>query len=155
MKFLTYIFVFLAALSAALAFVRDDCPSLGYNPSVLTCETCDTMHKILDHQSTYDNCKSCCIAKVEEKFSHAVLEVDKRYLSFMKEISAVIEKKAELGLKVRYRYVNPTLYMYKEKGDKEPAETITVSQWNKATFEDYLSSHLKEKIPKAASKTEL
>uniref|UniRef100_A0A7S3GQR9 Selenoprotein F/M domain-containing protein n=2 Tax=Spumella elongata TaxID=89044 RepID=A0A7S3GQR9_9STRA len=151
MKGFIYIFALLAALVTAQAFVRDNCPSLGYNPSVLTCDTCDTMHKILDHQTTYDNCKSCCIAKVEEKFSLAVLEVDKRYLSFMKEISAVTEKKSELGLKVRYRYVNPTLYMYKEKGDKEPAETIAVGQWNKATFEDYLSSHLKGKIPPAKS----
>lgn len=151
MKVLTFISILFVIFGSVLSFIRDDCPSLGYNPSVLTCDTCDTLHKILDHQTTYDTCKSCCIAKVEEKFAHAVLEVDKRYLSFMKEISAVIEKKAELGLKVRYRYVNPTLYMYKEKSDKEPAETILVSQWNKATFEDYLSSHLKAETSKSRS----
>jgi len=141
--------VLLLSLSSVVSVLRDDCASLGYNPSVLTCETCDNMHKILDHQTTFDNCKSCCIAKVEETYALAVLEVDKRYLSYMKEISAVIEKKAELKLKVRYRYVNPTLYMYKQKGDSDPAETIAVGSWDKATFEDYLSTHLKADAPKA------
>jgi hypothetical protein len=101
------------------------------------------MNKILDHATTYNNCKSCCIEKVEEKYAVAVLEVDKRYLSFMKEISAVIEKKQELKLKIRYRTGNPTLYMYKEKGDKEPSESIAVGSWQKSTFEDYLATHLK------------
>jgi hypothetical protein len=145
----------LAVFSAILLYVigtitREDCASYGYNVAVLSCETCEQMNKILDHTTTYDNCRACCIEKVEEKYAVAVLEVDKRYLSFMKEISAVIEKKQELKLKVRYRTGNPTLFMYKEKGDKEPAESIAVGSWEKGTFEDYLATHLKSSTEPAA-----
>jgi hypothetical protein len=147
-----YIFVIVSAilLCVAGAINREDCASYGYNVAVLSCETCDHMNKILDHPTTYDNCKTCCIEKVEEKYSVAVLEVDKRYVSFMKEISAVIEKKQELKLKVRYRTGNPTLYMYKEKGDKEPSESIAVGSWEKSTFEDYLATHLKSSADASA-----
>lgn len=40
-----------------------------------------------------------------------------------KKILAVIEKKGELDLKLRYKYVNLTLDMNKEKNDMEPTKT--------------------------------
>lgn len=144
--------LFVFALHASAAILKDDCQAFGYNPAVLACETCEHMNKILDHQATYANCKACCIEKVEEIYNLAVLEVDKRYLHFMKEISAVIEKKKDLQLKVRYRYGNPTLYMYKEKGDSEAAESIAVGSWDKSTFEEYLSTHVRGLI-EAKAKT--
>lgn len=155
---LNFIFVLFLCFNwqISCSILKDECQAFGYNPAVLTCETCEHMHKILDHQATYTNCRACCIEKVEEIYNLAVLEVDKRYLHFMKEISAVIDKKKDLQLKVRYRYGNPTLYMYKEKGDIDPAESIAVGSWDKNTFEEYLTTHVRGNIEakaKAASKS--
>ena len=136
-------FVLILCIALVSSILRDDCASYGFNVAVLSCETCEHINKILDHSGTYDNCKTCCIEKIEEIYEVAILDVDKRYLSFMKEISLVVEKKKELNLKVRYRSGNPTLYMYKTKNDNEPTETITVSTWDKSTFEEYLLTHLK------------
>jgi hypothetical protein len=138
--------VFALLSAVAFAIIREDCASYGFNVAVLSCETCDHMNKILDHTATYENCKSCCIEKVEEVYEQAVLEVDKRYIAYMREISAVIENKQKLKLKVRYRTATPTLNMYKEKGDSVPAESIPVGSWDKATFEEYLSTHLKGNV---------
>lgn len=142
---LTVVLVLLLS-AVALGILREDCASHGFNVAVLSCETCEHMNKILDHSATYQNCKSCCIEKVEEVYELAVLEVDKRYVSYMKEISSVIENKQKLKLKIRYRTSAPTLYMYKEKGDTTPAESIAVGSWEKATFEEYLSTHLKSNV---------
>lgn len=133
----------LLALTYSLVGANDQCLLKGFNPSVLMCDTCEVMHKIIDHQESYVNCKACCIEKVDEKYELAIMEVDKRYLSYMKEISSIIDKKAELHLKVRYRYGSPVLQMYKFKSDSEPTETISINSWDKNTIEDYLSSHLK------------
>jgi hypothetical protein len=149
LMFITGILFFYVCSYVQSIILKEDCAAFGYNPAVLTCDTCDNMHKILDHSTTYDNCMTCCIKKEEEVYVTAVLEVDKRYLSFMKELSTVVEKKNELGLKIRYRYGNPTLHMYKNKGDSEPTESINVANWEKSTFEDYLSTHLVAKAKSA------
>lgn len=146
MSSLFTLIVLLLLSAVALGILREDCASHGFNVAVLSCESCEHMNKILDHSATYENCKSCCIEKVEELYEQAVLEVDKRYVAYMKEISSVIENKQKLKLKIRYRTSAPTLYMYKEKGDTVPAESIAVGSWEKSTFEEYLSTHLKSNV---------
>lgn len=140
--FFTLLLAVLCLGMTTFGLLREDCAAHGYNVAVLSCDTCEQIRKVVDHAKTYENCKSCCIEKAEETYELAVLEVDKRYVAFMKEISSVIEDKAKLKLKVRYRSVSPTLRMYKVKGDSEPAESIAVGSWEKKTFEDYLSTHL-------------
>mmetsp|Transcript_79038 Transcript_79038/g.155051 ORF Transcript_79038/g.155051 Transcript_79038/m.155051 type:complete len:151 (+) Transcript_79038:89-541(+) len=138
------ILIFLSLVASFVAgILKEDCASHGFNVAVLSCETCELMQKILDHGSTYDNCKTCCIEKVEETYEQAVLEVDKRFLEFLKDLSEVIKIKKELNLKVRYRNGIPTLLMYKNKGDSRAAESIAVGSWDKNTFVEYLGSHLK------------
>lgn len=147
------VLLFMVLLASCVAgILREDCESHGFNVAVLSCDSCEILHKILDHSTTYDNCKVCCIEKVEEVYELAVLEVDKRFLEFMKDISEVVKSKKELNLKVRYRNGVPTLLMYKNKADPQAAESITVGSWDKNTFVEYLSSHLKSNV-KAGKKT--
>lgn len=122
--------------------IKDDCKLYGFNSNILECSTCQYILKTLNHEATYDKCSKCCIEKVEEKYNYAILEVDKRYLPFMKELSLVVESKNELKLKVKYKYGSPTLYMYKDKLDSEASEVISVGNWKKDTFVEYLSTHL-------------
>lgn len=70
------------------------------------------------------------------------VKVDTRFLGFYPELDAVIKIKESLKLTVRYRFGSPTLYMYKNKKDSEPAEQLSVASWNKETITDYLKSHL-------------
>lgn len=50
--------------------------------------------------------------------------------------------KSELKLTVRYRFGAPSLLMYKNKKDSEPAEQLMVATWSKDTIKDYLTTHV-------------
>lgn len=147
MKPLLY-FVLLALLLSstfAASIKKSQCIAYGFNDNTLQCSTCETLSKIVSNREAYENCKVCCIEKVEERFGMAVLEVDNRYLAHMPDLDAIIAKKDELNLKVRYRFGSPVLKMYKSKSDEEPAETIAVGTWNQDNFKEYLLSHVSAK----------
>lgn len=123
------------------------CLDYGFNPTTLSCSTCETVGQILGEQSEAKNkCLECCVnmATAEEKYGKAVLEIDKRSLGFFPDLQSVVEKKKELKLIVRYRFGSPRLLMYKFADDDEPSEDLSVHSWTKDTFEDYLSSHLRK-----------
>lgn len=124
------------------------CLDYGYNPATLICSTCDSVGQILGEQSeAKKKCLECCVNLVnsEEKYAKAVLEIDKRAVGFFPELKAIIDKKKELKLTVRYIFGSPRLLMYKTEdiSDEEPAEELSVHSWNQDTFKDYLKSHLK------------
>lgn len=123
------------------SFNKDNCVELGYNVNNLNCKTCDIILKILDHEKIYNDCKLCCTEKMEEIYTHAVLEVDKRYLPFMKDLSIIVEKANELNLIIKNKYGAATLLMYKNKSDEEPSESIIVSLWGVDMIEEYLKTH--------------
>ena len=125
-----------------MSFNKDKCIELGFNSNNLNCKTCDYILKILDHEATYKNCKLCCNEKVEEIYSYAVLEVDKRYLPFMKDLSSIVQRSEELNLVIKNKYGGAALLMYKDKSDKEPSESIIVSSWKVDMIEEYLKTHL-------------
>jgi len=124
------------------SFNKDNCSELGFNINNLNCKTCDTILKILDHEIIYNNCKLCCNEKIEEIYTYAILEVDKRFLPFMKDISLIVEKSDELNLIIKNKYGSATLLMYKDKSDEEPTESIIVSSWKMDMIEEYLKTHL-------------
>ena len=123
-----------------------DCQSYGFNSNTLVCSVCEHVGQILGEQSeAKKKCSECClnIATTEEKYSKAVLEVDKRALPYLPDIEAIIKKKKDLKLTVRYRLGSPQLLMFKNKEDYDPTETISVHSWNQDTFKDYLETHIK------------
>lgn len=133
----------LASLASCALIKKSQCSSYGFNENTLQCSTCETLSKIVSNRDAYENCKVCCIEKVEDLFGLAVLEVDNRYLAHMADLDAIVAKKDELKLKVKYRFGSPVLKMYKASSDEEPAETIAVGTWNQDNFKEYLKSHLK------------
>ncbi len=125
---------------------QDRCLSNGFNSLILQCNTCDHVAEILgDSSSAYLNCKSCCHAetvKAQEKFKKAVLEVDKRSLPFAPDLQAVVDMKKQLKIQVRNRYGSARLLMFREIGEDEPSEVLSVHSWTKDTFVDYFKTHL-------------
>mmetsp|Transcript_37077 Transcript_37077/g.37747 ORF Transcript_37077/g.37747 Transcript_37077/m.37747 type:complete len:147 (+) Transcript_37077:141-581(+) len=120
---------------------NDICLNKGFNKETLKCDTCESLKKIVSDEDLYKECGSCCTSVMDEKFELAVLELDKRFLSRLPDLKAVL--KSNLELSVRYRYgAIPTLLMYKERNDEFPSESINCISWNKELFKDYLSSHL-------------
>ncbi|KAJ1424126.1 hypothetical protein B484DRAFT_100577 [Ochromonadaceae sp. CCMP2298] len=116
-----------------------ECAAQGFNSLVLTCDVCAQMHKVLSSADALAACLSCCADS--ERYASAVLQVDRRYLPFNPSLSEVVSKRAELGLRVRYRNGSPALHMYRED-EEEIAESVGVSAWDLATFRDYLQAHL-------------
>ena len=128
------------------------CLDYGYNPTALDCTTCDVIGQILgDQAEAKKKCLTCCntIINAEEIYEKAVLEVDKRALPYMPDVQAVVEKKKDLKLSIRYRFGgSPRLLMYKDKDDDEPSESLSVYSWTKDTFIDYLKSHVRSLVDK-------
>lgn len=137
-----FIIVCFILSDVVISFNKDNCIELGYNINNLNCKTCDIILKILDHEKIYNDCKLCCTEKIEETYTHAILEVDKRYLPFMKDLSVIVEKANELNLIIKNKYGAATLLMYKDKSDDEPSESIIVSLWRVDMIEEYLKTHL-------------
>ena len=134
----------LISLTLSAVIKKSQCASYGFNENTLQCSTCETLSKIVSNREAYDNCKVCCIEKVEDKFGLAVLEIDNRYLAHMPDLDAIVGMKDELKLKVQYRFGSPVLKMFKNSLDDEPAETIAVGTWNQDNFKEYLKSHLRK-----------
>lgn len=128
--------------SAEIIQSRNDCLSVGFNPTVLSCDTCEKVQRMIGDKSTYDNCKFCCMSQVEEKFNNAVLEVDNRYIHYMPELEAIIKIKDKLNLEVKYRFGSPQLKMYNKDDQDEAVETLSVSSWSQDNFKEYIKSHL-------------
>lgn len=150
MNFLFFSLVLFSIFIFVLSNRNDDCLSLGFNPASLDCNTCETtVSQIFTEQSNIaDQCLKCCSkisSKVEETYSKAVLEVDKRSIPFYPEIEAMLKLKKKLRFQVRYIVGNsPRLLMYSKDDDEAPAETISIQSWKKDVFEDFVLSHLKK-----------
>lgn len=144
--FIAAIFILTLSYNAQVVSSSVSCIDYGYNPTTLSCSTCDIVGQILGEQSeAKSKCKECCInisPTTEEKYRKAVLEVDKRSISYFPDIQAVIDKKKELKISIRYSFGSPRLLMYKNTDDDEPTETLSVYSWTKDTFQDYLSNNL-------------
>lgn len=126
-----------------VASSKPSCRELGFNNEILKCQQCELIQSVVDDDSLYQECLSCCISKKEEKYHQAVLEVDKRFLNSLPDIAAIVKKKKELNLTVRYRAgARPFLHVYYEKDDPTPADSILIILWNQDTFEDYLRSNI-------------
>ncbi len=129
------------------ALTASQCLELGFNSDSLACQTCDYVGQVFgDKSEPNTSCLSCCIRdsnSVEEVFAKAVLEIDKRFVKFLPELEFVVKNKRKYKLNVRYREGPPRLLMYKEKGDEEAQETVSVGSWNRDALIDYLSSHIK------------
>ena len=122
------------------------CLDKGYDSTVLLCNTCDKILDIVGDEELVTDCKACCHVPVEQqKFKIAVIEIDKRFMMGLPELSSVIKSAKKLKLKVRYTFgARPTLLMYKSEDDDLPLESIAVHSWSKDTFQDYLSAHLQK-----------
>jgi hypothetical protein len=146
---LSVAFFFLAVLNISatsnILSSSEVCADYGFNPTTLVCSTCDLVGQILgDSSEAKKKCSECClnIINTEEKYEKAVLEIDKRAIPFLPDLKAIIEKKKELKLTVRYKYGHPRLLMYKNGNEDEPSEVHSVHSWNQDTFKDYLMTHL-------------
>lgn len=123
----------------------EQCLDFGFDPSVLRCDTCTSVVDIMGEASVASrNCLACCNEESTVTYARAVLELDKRSLSFYPELQAVLDRKKELKLTVRNRAGSAKLLMFREKEDKEPAEVLAVDAWHRDTFADFLQSHLSE-----------
>lgn len=141
---LSLLLVEIALVVGAERLDDKECAEYGYNAAILKCSTCSHVRQVLGESDALSKCLMCCTDdKVEEvKYDRAVLEVDKRSLPFLPEISTVIKMKKDLNLRIKYDTVNPRLAMYKSKEDAEAAEVIPVHSWTLDTFKEYLQAHL-------------
>lgn len=145
------LFLLASHISSTSAIAQEQCLERGFNPQVLLCSTCEHVQKVLGQQEVYDDCRSCCIEKQEEVYEKAVLQMDKRYLPYYREMQDVIEQKESLRLKVKFLSGNPMLLMYTKKDDTEAADTISVGTWRLDTFKEYLATHLISKQKRSSS----
>jgi hypothetical protein len=126
-----------------------DCKVAGFNPTTLQCGTCESLNKIVGDVDLYSECKECCITPVEEVFEVAVLEIDKRMMSFAGEVKKAIKtmkKESKFDFTVKYKFGSrPTLQMFKAKSDDTPSDSIPVGNWDENMLTDYLKGHLKPK----------
>ena len=120
------------------------CVTRGYDSTALMCSSCESLQLVVGDEELYKECQECCQPdRVEAKYEQAVLEVDKRFLSGLPEVQAVVKMKNKLNLDVRYSFgARPTLLMFKEEGDDLAEERISVYGWDKETFVEYLKGHL-------------
>jgi hypothetical protein len=132
---------FFVSLTQGALTSKSDCMNLGFNPTSLSCSTCEKVLRIVADNNTYDDCKFCCVHQNEEKFHKAVLEIDNRYISYMPEMEAIIKIKADLNLEVKYRFGSPQLKMY-GLNEEEAVEILSVSSWSQDNFKEYIKSHL-------------
>jgi hypothetical protein len=138
-------------LLCMMAFVYGDidCKNVGFNKDTLQCTTCETLNKVVGDSDFYQECKSCCIVPTEEIYEKAVLEIDKRILTYAGDIKKVmksVKKEDKVDFEVRYKFGSrPTLLMYKKRSDESPSESVSVGSWEESLLSDYLKVHLKEK----------
>ena len=137
----------------SLSFVSLASPSLvnekvcienGFDSSVLTCASCDQLKDVVGDEELETECRSCCQEDVVDvKYEQAILEVDKRFLTGLKELAEVVKMRKKLKLDVRYQFgARPMLHMYKEEGNDVADESLAVHSWSKDTFKEYLKAHL-------------
>jgi len=128
----------------------EECLASGFNRTVLRCNACDAIAKILENNKDAEKeCRKCCAAPLSrprESFELLVLEVDQRFLPMYPEISRAVEKHKKSGsappysaLTVRFSFgARPTLHLYKERSDELPAESVFVGSWNLDVLEDFV-----------------
>lgn len=85
------------ASKAPVTLDKAECEALGFNSDTLKCATCDSVQRVVG-EDLGKECQRCCTkGEEEERYSYAVLEMDKRYLSAFPETAVIlrsIEKKA-------------------------------------------------------------
>lgn len=142
-----------------------ECATLGFNSESLTCATCSAILRVVGDEDLQQECLSCCTAGAEdEKYAHAVLELDKRFVAAFPDVGLILhsilakkegksgkkESKAgkdrlvEIPMQVAHRYsfgARPTLHLYRSMEDTAPADSISVSTWSVDVFTDFFASH--------------
>ena len=131
----------------------DDCLTRGFNKTVLRCNACDAIAKILENARAEQDCRKCCqpaLQLARETFELIVLEIDQRFAPMYPEIQKILLKHNEessgrnsklpySALTVRYSFgARPTLHLYKERDDELPAESVMVGSWKQDVLEDYI-----------------
>ena len=133
----------------------DDCLAGGFNKTVLRCNACDAIAKILENVQAEQDCRKCCqptLQVARETFELIVLEIDQRFVSMYPEIQKAVSKHKEEGSKlpysaltVRYSFgARPTLHLYKERDDELPEESVMVGSWNLDVLEDYVLESMQD-----------
>ena len=58
------------------------CLELGFNPSTLQCDTCESLSRVVGDEELYQDCSRCCASTNSDKdiYELAVVEVDKRFV---------------------------------------------------------------------------
>ena len=155
MSVLVFVLVLLVCLVCrqvcALTLTAESCLEKGFNSLTLQCSTCQQLTAAVADEDLQAECRACCVStnNSEEVYHWAVLEVDKHFVNSFPDVQAIIKKKKDFGLFVRYRVGSrPVLNVYHNKGDQTPADSIPVSSWNQETFVEYLSTHLRVKNKK-------
>mmetsp|Transcript_7128 Transcript_7128/g.10619 ORF Transcript_7128/g.10619 Transcript_7128/m.10619 type:complete len:149 (+) Transcript_7128:36-482(+) len=120
-----------------------DCLSQGFNRDVLQCNTCERLLKVTDDNDLFEECQKCCSITGNDMFQLAVLEVDRKMLHHYENIMTIAKSANELNLMLRHKYMaRPTLLMYSERTDDEPAEVISVASWTADVMQEYLRTHV-------------
>lgn len=136
------------------------CASLGFNSDTLSCATCSAVLRVVGSEELQQECLSCCTPGAEEeRYSHAVLEVDKRFVAAFPELGVILrsilakkegksadkkERVVDIKMDVTHRYsfgARPTLHVYRGKDDSQPADSLSVSAWTVDIFTDFFASH--------------
>lgn len=142
-----------------------ECATLGFNAESLLCATCTAVLRVVGDEDLHQECLSCCTKSAEEeKYAHAVLELDKRFVAAFPDVGVILhsilakkegksgkkegkagkERVVEIPMQVAHRYsfgARPTLHLYRGKDDTQPADSISVSTWTVDVFTDFFASH--------------
>lgn len=130
-------------VSSILAEV--DCKSLGFNSELLPCSVCDKLSKIVGDTNMSDECQRCCFEEQSTLYELAVLECDSSILPRFENVASVVKVADKLNLVFRDRMgARPTLLMYAERTDGEPAEIINIARWTADVITEYLNAHVKK-----------
>ena len=142
-----------AAAAAAAAKQVETCLAQGFNSGALACSTCDVVNTVTGDLDLTDECQRCCdplldqaTGAAEEKYSSAVLEVDKRFLSAFANVEDMVartkkkENGLDVGIKVRSRFgVRPQLVLYR---GSVIAETIPITGWSVDDLKDFVKASI-------------
>lgn len=147
----------LSATGASASAGSVSCVEWGFNPSTLSCTTCDVVLRVIGDDKLHGECLQCCTKTAEEpKYERAVLEIDKRFTSSFSDIKKIISSinsknkktklkdgEIEIPMEVSVSYVfgaRPVLHVYKSATDRSPADSISVMNWSKDVFADFFTS---------------
>ena len=132
------------------------CTDYGFNSLTIKCDSCEDLKRIVGDDELYNNCIECCVKKAEtESYSKAVLEVDQRFINAFQHLPSIVKAIKDLSisseksaLKIRYKFGStPNLLLYKSKDDEEFAESISISNWSKDDFDEFIKERVKSTIP--------